>query len=93
MKLSELACKNAKHKNPQSKAPMKLSDGDGLSLWVMPNVAKYWRFAYRFGGKQKSLAIGVYPETSLKEARIERFNANSAFTASIILICIFNRNT
>lgn len=75
MKLSEYACKNAKHKNPQSKAPMKLSDGDGLSLWVMPNGAKYWRFAYRFGGKQKSLAIGVYPETSLKEARMARFNA------------------
>lgn len=75
MKLSELACKNAKHKNPNSKAPMKLSDGEGLSLWVMPNGAKYWRFAYRFGRKQKSLAIGVYPETSLKEARMARFKA------------------
>lgn len=47
----------------------KHSDSKGLQLWVHPNGSKYWRGAYRFAGKQKSLAIGVYPEVSLKEAR------------------------
>lgn len=75
MKLTEIACKNAKHTNPKSKAPLKLSDGEGLSLWVMPNGSKYWRLAYRFNDKQKTLALGVYPEISLKKARIKKLEA------------------
>lgn len=59
MKLTEIACKNAKHGNPKSKAPKKLSDGQGLALWVMPNGSKYWKYAYRFNGKQKNYSIGV----------------------------------
>jgi integrase len=47
----------------------KLLDGGGLALWVMPDGAKRWRFAYRFDGRQKSLSLGTYPETSLAEAR------------------------
>ena len=76
MKLTEIACKNAKHTNPKSKAPLKLSDGYGLSLWVYPNGSKYWRLAYRFNDKQKTLALGVYPEISLKQARMKRVDAN-----------------
>jgi integrase len=53
----------------------KLSDGGGLQLWVQPDGAKYWRLAYRFGGKQKLLAIGVYPTIGLREARAERDRA------------------
>ncbi|BAK75833.1 prophage CP4-like integrase [Pseudogulbenkiania sp. NH8B] len=49
--------------------PLKVPDGQGLYVWVMPTGAKYWRLKYRFGGKEKSLAIGVYPEVSIKEAR------------------------
>ena len=75
MKLTEIACKNAKHTNPKSKAPLKLSDGYGLSLWVYPNGSKYWRLAYRFDGKQKTLALGVYPDISLKQARMKRIDA------------------
>lgn len=69
MKLNDKQCKNAKPNSQPSKTPRKLSDGEGLSLWVMPDESKYWRLAYRFNGKQKTLALGVYPETSLKEAR------------------------
>jgi integrase len=47
----------------------KLSDGGGLQLWVYPNGSKLWRYAYRFGGKQKLLAIGPYPDYSLATAR------------------------
>ena len=38
-----------------------VSDGGGLQLWIMPDGAKRWRFAYRLAGAQKALAIGVYP--------------------------------
>ena len=51
---------------------IKLSDGGGLQLHVHPNGSKYWRLAYRYGGKQKKLSFGVYPEVSLAEARKRR---------------------
>lgn len=69
MKLNDTKCKNAKPNDPPSKAPKKYADGHGLYLYVMPNKAKYWRFIYRFNGKQKLFAMGVYPEISLREAR------------------------
>lgn len=50
----------------------KLTDFDGLQLLVRPNGSKLWRFAYRFGGKQKQLALGVYPVVTLAEARERR---------------------
>ena len=53
----------------------KLSDGGGLQLWIEPDGAKRWRLAYRFVGKQKLLAIGVYPSIGLKEAREAREEA------------------
>jgi hypothetical protein len=54
---------------------IKLSDGGGLQLWIMPDGAKRWRLAYRFDGRQKLLATGVYPATGLREAREAREEA------------------
>lgn len=71
MALSDIACRTAKARG----ALYKLSDGGGLQLWVQPNGAKLWRFAYRFGGKQKLLAIGAYPVISLADARQVRDDA------------------
>jgi integrase len=71
MALTELEIKKAK---PQEK-PYKLTDGDGMYLFIHTNGGKYWRMDYRFGGKRKTLAIGVYPETSLSQARVRRFDA------------------
>ena len=68
MPLSDLACRKAK---PGAKR-RKISDMGCLQLWIYPNGAKYWRLAYRFRGKQKILAIGVYPRVSLIEARAAR---------------------
>ena len=65
MPLTELRVKNER---PAEKI-VKLSDGGGLQLWIMPDGAKRWRLAYRFGGAQKALALGVYPEVGLKAAR------------------------
>lgn len=55
--------------------PKRVSDGGGLFLEVRPNGAKYWRQAYRYGGKQKQLAHGVYPAVSLALARKRRAEA------------------
>src|SRR5258708_11974352 len=68
---SDIAFRNAK---PRQK-PFKLSDGGGLYLLVQPNAAKLWRLAYRFDGKQKLLALGPYPVTSLSDARALRDEA------------------
>ena len=63
-KLTATAVKQAK---PKAK-PYKLADGGGLYLHVKPN-GKYWRYKYRFANKEKLLALGVYPETSLADVR------------------------
>lgn len=49
--------------------PVKLSDGGGLYLMVVPQGGKYWRYAYRFAGKQKTLALGTFPDIRLALAR------------------------
>lgn len=66
--LTDTECRKTK----PGPALRKLSDGGGLQLWVHPNGAKLWRVAYRFGGKQKLLAIGPYPTVSLAVAREAR---------------------
>lgn len=53
----------------------KISDEKGLYLLVTKKGGKYWRMKYRFAGKEKTLAIGVYPEVTLKEAREKRDEA------------------
>lgn len=63
--------------------PFKLFDGDGLYLEVRPNGSKWWRFRYRFGGKEKLLSMGIYPEVSLKEARDRCFEARKQVAAGI----------
>lgn len=67
MKLTNVQIKQAK---PDVK-PYKLSDGKGLYLLVNPNGSKWWRYKYRFLGKEKLKSIGVYPDISLSEAREE----------------------
>ncbi|MGC2456705.1 MAG: integrase arm-type DNA-binding domain-containing protein [Gallionellaceae bacterium] len=71
MKLTDVAARKAK---PKAK-PYKLADGGGLFLLVQPNGAKYWRLKYRHGGREKLLALGVYPETTITEARTRREEA------------------
>jgi hypothetical protein len=54
---------------------VKLSDGEGLQLWVKASDAKLWNLAYRFDGKQRKPAIGPFPRVSLKDARRRRDEA------------------
>lgn len=67
-KLSNDFIETAKHEDKI----YKLSDGDGLYLHVTPSGGKWWRFKYRFNRKEKSLALGTYPTTSLEDARRSR---------------------
>ena len=71
MALTNNEIKNSK---PRDKA-YKLSDGNGLFLLIATNGSKYWRFKYRFNGKEKLLALGVYNQITLAEARKRRDKA------------------
>ena len=57
--------------------PKKLFDGGGLFLLVTPTGGKLWRLKYRFGGIEKLLALGAYPQTSLADARQKRDDARA----------------
>lgn len=50
-------------------APIKLTDGMGLYVHVAPTGGKWWRYTYRFNGKQKLMALGTYPDVSVEQAR------------------------
>lgn len=68
MKLTNTSCSNAK---PKDKT-YKMADGGGMYLEITPSGGKLWRLKYRFGGKEKLLSLGKYPQTSLLKARAER---------------------
>ena len=68
MPLSDVKIKNAK---PGTK-PYKLADGGGMYLLLDPKGGKYWRLKYRVERKERVLALGVYPEVSLADAREKR---------------------
>ncbi|MDR5785956.1 integrase arm-type DNA-binding domain-containing protein [Caballeronia sp. LP003] len=68
MALTDLKIRNAKPTDKQQK----LFDERGLYLLVTPAGGKWWRLKYRFGGKEKSLSMGVFPDVGLKEARERR---------------------
>jgi len=71
MPLTDIAIRSAK----PSEKPQKLFDGGGLYLEVSPAGGKWWRLKYRFGGKEKRISLGVYPDVSLKDARERRDSA------------------
>lgn len=73
--LTDAKCRNAKC--PKNLAVSKLHDGDGLYLWALPTGKKYWRLRYWLDGKEKLLALGVYPHISLSEARVKRAEAHA----------------
>jgi integrase len=79
MSLSDTAVKNAK---PSSKA-VRLFDAGGLYIEISPSGGKWWRLKYRYGGKEKRLSLGVYPEISLKDARQRRDDARKLLANEI----------
>lgn len=79
MPLTVTTIRNAK---PGDKTK-KMFDGGGLYLEVAPSGGKWWRFKYRFGGKEKRLSLGVYPDVSLKDARDRRDEARKLLAKGI----------
>jgi hypothetical protein len=73
MALTKLQCDRAVC--PPDKVRLRLADAHGMHLEVTASGSKYWRLRYRFGGKEKLLALGVYPETTLAEARVKSEDA------------------
>lgn len=63
--------------------PVKLADGGGMYLLLRQDGSCYWRLDYRFDGKRKTLALGVYPEVSLDEARKQRSAAKALLAAGL----------
>lgn len=78
MPLTDTQIRNAR---PSEARVVKLSDGEGLQLWIKPTGAKLWNLAYRFDRKQRKLAIGPYPRVSLKDARTRRDEAKRQLDA------------
>jgi len=73
MALKDLEIRNLQ---PKSK-PYRKADSAGLYLEVSPNGSKLWRWKFRYGGKEKRLALGAYPAVSLKVARDRRDSARA----------------
>lgn len=61
----------------------RISDSHGLFIEIRPNGARYWRMAYRFQGKQKMLAFGVYPDVTLAAAREKREESRRMIAAGV----------
>jgi integrase len=79
MALADITVKAAKPKEKD----YKLADGDGMYLLVAASGGKRWRLKYRFGGKEKLLALGTYPDVSLAEARNKRHEARNQLAHGI----------
>ncbi|POM19890.1 phage integrase family protein [Burkholderia cepacia] len=77
MPLTDVAIRKAM---PRDK-PYRLADGEGMYLEVSPAGGKYWRLKYRFAGREKRLALGIYPYVSLADARDRRYQARKALAA------------
>ncbi|SEB94694.1 tyrosine-type recombinase/integrase [Paraburkholderia caballeronis] len=79
MPLTDVAIRKAA---PRDKT-YRLADGGGMYLEVSPAGGKYWRLKYRFAGKEKRLALGVYPDVPLAAARARRDEARRKLAAGI----------
>jgi integrase len=79
MPLTDTAVKSAK---PTDKT-QRLFDAGGLYLEISPAGGKWWRLKYRFGGKEKRLSLGVYPDVSLKDARERRDDARKLLARDV----------
>ena len=77
MPLTDIVVRKAKGRV----APYKMADGGGMYVLVRPDGARYWRMDYRWEGKRRTLALGVYPSVSLSNAREKRDQAKKLLAA------------
>jgi hypothetical protein len=79
MPLTDTAIRSAKARE----RTFKLFDSGGLYLEVSPRGGKWWRWKYRFAGKERRLSLGVYPDVSLKAARAKRDHMRRELAAGV----------
>lgn len=79
MALTDIAIRKAR----PADSPIRLFDGGGLYLEIVPSGGKWWRLKYRHGGKEKRLSLGTFPDTSLRAARVARDKARQQIAAGI----------
>ena len=79
MPLTDIAIRKAA---PREK-PYRLADGGGMYLEISPSGGEYWRLKYRFLGKEKRLALRVYPDVPLAAAREKREDARRKLAAGV----------
>ena len=79
MPLNAMIVQSAK---PKDKS-YKLSDGRGLYLEISPSGGKWWRYKYRFEGKEKRISLGTYPDISLAKARDNHITARKLLAEGI----------
>ena len=79
MMLTAVAIKAAKGRDKQ----YKLADSGGLHLLILPSGQRYWRMNYRYLGKYRTLAFGVWPEVALADARARRDEARKVLAKGI----------
>ena len=79
MTLTDVTIRKAK---PADKT-QRLFDGGGLYVEVSPAGGKWWRLKYRFGGKEKRLSLGTYPDSGLADARDKRDAARKLLAAGV----------
>jgi integrase len=79
MPLADTKIRNTK----PGKKPLRLHDERGLYLEISPAGGKWWRFKYRFQGREKRLSLGVYPDVKLKDARDRRDEARKLLAGGV----------
>ncbi|WP_151950821.1 tyrosine-type recombinase/integrase [Aliarcobacter butzleri] len=87
-KLTELELKKAEIKDKD----YNLNDGNGLYFVIRKNGSKFFRLDFRYGGKRLSMSLGVYPKTSLKEARDKTLEAKKLLENNINPISVKRLN-
>lgn len=82
MATDKLTAKAIEAAKPRAK-PYKMADAEGLYLLVNPNGSKWWRFKYKYQGREKLLSMGTLRDVSLKRAREKRKDARELLDAKI----------
>jgi len=61
----------------------KIAFGGSLNLFVTPKGGRYWRYCYRYGGKRRTLSLGIYPEVPIDRARSRHLEARQLLAAGV----------
>lgn len=80
MSLTDVKIRNAK---PHSGKAIRLHDDRGMYLEIAPSGGRWWRLKYRFGGKEKRISLGTFPEVGLKDARTRCDEARKLLSSGV----------